>query len=125
MKTEEYFKEASRTCPSLGTEVLGGRDINTIDNIHMVLGMQTEVAELSDVFKKHLAYNKPIDWVNVEEEVADAMWYIANFCRINNINFEKILQNNIDKLRKRFPDKFSEEQAINRNVDVERIELEK
>jgi NTP pyrophosphatase (non-canonical NTP hydrolase) len=125
MKTEEYFNEASRTCPSLGTEVLGGRDINTIDNIHMVLGMQTEVAELSDVFKKHLAYNKPIDWVNVEEEVADAMWYIANFCRINNINFEKILQNNIDKLRKRFPDKFSEEQAINRNVDVERIELEK
>lgn len=125
MKTEEYFKEAARTCPSLGTEVLGGRNINTIDNIHMVLGMQTEVAELSDVFKKHLAYNKPIDWVNVEEEIADAMWYIANFCRINNINFEKILQNNIDKLRRRFPDKFSEEQAINRDVNAERIELEK
>ena len=115
MKLEEYIVEASRTCPSLGTEVLGGRDLKTIDNIHMVLGMQTEVAELSDVFKKHLAYNKPIDWVNVEEEVADAMWYIVNFCRINNI----------DKLRKRFPDKFTEEAAINRDTTAERAELEK
>lgn len=125
MKIEEYIIQASRTCPSLETEVLYGRESKTLDNIHMVLGMQTEVAELSDVFKKHLAYNKPIDWVNVEEEVADAMWYIVNFCRINNIDLDRILQNNIDKLRKRFPDKFTEEAAINRDTTAERVELEK
>lgn len=124
MELKQYILEASRTCPDLGYN-LDNRSPNTINNIHMVLGMQTEVAELSDVFKKHLAYNKPIDWINVEEEVADTMWYIVNFCRINNIDLEKILQNNIDKLRKRFPDKFTEEAAINRNTDIERIELEK
>jgi NTP pyrophosphatase (non-canonical NTP hydrolase) len=125
MNLQQYQNDASRTCPSLGTEVLGGRELKTTDNIHMVLGMQTETAELSDVFKKHLAYNKPIDWVNAKEEIGDLMWYISNFCRINNINLEEIMQTNIEKLKIRFPDKFSQENAINRNLEKERVELEK
>ncbi|MDO7847655.1 MazG nucleotide pyrophosphohydrolase domain-containing protein [Hymenobacter sp. M29] len=91
----------------------------------MTTGMVTEVGELVDVFKKNLAYGKPIDWVNVEEEVADVMWYLVNFCRINHINLEKALYNNIQKLKVRFPDKFTGEAAINRDTTKERVELEK
>ena len=123
MNLQDYKEECSRTCPSLGYTI-SDRQNNTIDNIHMVLGMQTEVAELSDVFKKHLAYNKPIDWINVEEEIGDAFWYIVNFCRINNLSIENILQKNIDKLKNRFPEKFTEEAAINRNTQEERKILE-
>ena len=39
-------------------------------------------------------------------------------------NIEQALQNNIDKLRVRYPDKFSEELAINRNLEMERKELD-
>jgi len=91
----------------------------------MALGMQTEAAEISDVFKKKLAYNKDIDWVNVKEEIGDLMWYIMNLCTFNNFDLEEILQTNIDKLRVRFPEKFTEENALNRNLEQERKTLEK
>ena len=82
-------------------------------------------AEISDVFKKKLAYNKDIDWVNVKEEIGDLMWYISNFCNLNNWDLREILNTNIQKLKIRFPEKFEENQAINRNLEQERKTLEK
>lgn len=117
MTLQEYKIEAKRTCPSL--------DKNSDDIIHMSLGMQTECAEIADVFKKKLAYNKDIDWVNVKEEVGDLMWYIVNLCTFNEWNLEDILDTNIAKLRVRFPDKFTTENAITRNLEAEREQLEK
>jgi len=116
MTLKEYKIESKRTCPNLNT--------NAENLLHMALGMQTEAAEISDVFKKKLAYNKDIDWVNVKEEIGDLMWYIMNLCTFNNFDLEEILQTNIDKLRVRFPEKFTEENAINRNLEEERKQLE-
>jgi NTP pyrophosphatase (non-canonical NTP hydrolase) len=117
MQINEYCKNAKRTLADL--------KYKEKDNLHMILGMLTEVGELADIFKKDLAYNKKIDWINAKEELGDLMWYVANFCNINNINLEEILQTNIDKLRTRYPEKFTEENAINRNLEAERIILEK
>jgi len=116
MKWSDYQKEAFRTNANIGNE--------SLDNYHMIFGMFTEVAELADVFKKNMAYGKDIDWVNVKEELFDLMWYVAGFCEFNRIDFEKGLQNNIDKLRARYPEKFTQEKAVNRNLDVERKILE-
>ena len=121
MTLEQFTTASTRTFPTL---VPGDPD-NHLDNLHMVLGMVTETAELADVFKKDLAYGKPIDWVNVGEEVGDLMFYIVNFCRINNIDLENELQKNVNKLLVRFPIEFTGEQAINRDVAAERVELEK
>lgn len=116
MNITEYKKQAMRTCAPLD---------NTDNNIHMILGMVTEVGELADVFKKELAYGKDVDWVNVKEELGDLMWYIINFCTINNINLEDVLDTNIEKLKARYPDKFTREYAITRNLQNERTILEK
>jgi NTP pyrophosphatase (non-canonical NTP hydrolase) len=77
-----------------------------------------------DAFKKSVFYKKPLDKVNVGEEIADIMWYVSNLCRLLNLNFEKLLQNNIDKLKVRFPEKFNEHKALNRDLDSERRTLE-
>lgn len=95
-----------------------------LDNIHMAMGMSTEAGELLDVFKKELAYGKEPDWINVEEEIGDEMWYIAGLCTINNLNFDKILEKNVQKLRVRYPELFTEEDANNRKLDIERNILE-
>ncbi len=116
MEWKEYQEEAFRTNANLGNRQL--------DNLHMVLGMLTEVGELADVFKKNLAYGKEIDWVNVKEEIFDTMWYVAGFCEFNNIDFEKGLENNIEKLKARYPEKFTQESALNRNLNAEREILE-
>lgn len=98
---------------------------NPLSNqLHMVLGMVTESGELADVFKKNLAYGKDIDWVNVEEEIGDLLWYIFAFCSIANLDSEKILERNLAKLRIRYPDKFTKKRAIKRNLKKERETLE-
>jgi NTP pyrophosphatase (non-canonical NTP hydrolase) len=95
-----------------------------MDDLHMVLGMQTEAAEIADVYKKTIAYKKPLDFVNIKEEVGDLMWYVANLCNMNGWDLREILDTNIAKLEARYPEKFTEEQAINRDLDNERQILE-
>lgn len=117
MDVYEYVKNASRTRSNL--------DDQTLDILHMLLGMQTEVGELADPFKKNMAYKKKIDYVNVKEEIGDLMWYVANLCDILDFNLEEIMITNIEKLKTRFPEKYSHEKATSRNLDKEREILEK
>jgi len=116
MNLKKYAQEAKRTNAKLPSKKM--------DNLHMVLGMVTEVAELANIFKTNMAYGKKIDWINVQEEIGDAMFYLINFCNINNFDLENILQNNIDKLKSRYPDKFTEQHALNRDLKKERKILE-
>lgn len=191
----EYQQLASRTCPDLGS------DIENL--IHMNLGITTEIGEFLDCIKKNIAYNKPLDLVNMGEELADICWYVANKARlfffrtwedmeateehnfgavrkeyeelfrpmfqqyqINHraiysllaltpdaedyqvgytkaefggikdmsvifeiaeffgIDMWQALTNNIQKLMVRYPDKFTNEAALNRDLDAERKVLE-
>ena len=116
MKIKDYCTWTGQTCAKL--------DHIDDDNLHMVLGIITEAGELADVFKKYLAYKKEIDWVNTKEEIGDLMFYIGSFCRINNLDLEEILQINHDKLMSRYEDGFTEEKALNRNLEKERSILE-
>jgi NTP pyrophosphatase (non-canonical NTP hydrolase) len=115
MDIKEYSEKASRTLAST---------LPYLNNLHMILGMVTETGELADIFKKDLAYGKSIDWVNAQEEIGDLMWYIANFCNMNNFDLEAIMENNIKKLQTRYPEKFTQQDAINRNLSAERKVLE-
>jgi NTP pyrophosphatase (non-canonical NTP hydrolase) len=112
MNFQEYQKGAFRTLAVLKNKFT--------DDLHMVLGIVTEAGELADAYKKYLAYGKELDYVNVQEELGDLMWYIANFCTLNNFDFEKILEINQKKLKARYPEKFTQENAENRNLIRER-----
>jgi NTP pyrophosphatase (non-canonical NTP hydrolase) len=115
MDIKTYIEEASRTDAPMEQV-----SIDRLHDYHMTFGMFTEVAELADVFKKNLAYKKPIDWINVQEELGDLMWYVANFCKSHDFDLEEILETNISKLMVRYPEKFTEEKANNRNLEDER-----
>jgi NTP pyrophosphatase (non-canonical NTP hydrolase) len=118
MTIKQYQQSTNRTNAPLGAIY------NHMTELHMLMGMMTEVGELVDVYKKNLAYSKPIDLVNVKEEIGDLMWYISEFCNHNGFDLEQILQLNIDKLKSRFPEKFDAFQAINRDLGSERDILE-
>ena len=127
MKDKQYIENALKT-ESLDFTAINGRlnDEKTVRGLHSALGMVTEAAEFADVFKKHLFYGKEIDWVNLEEEVGDLFWYIAIMVDVFGKDvFDTILQKNIDKLAKRYPNqKFTSESAINRDLEAERNILE-
>jgi len=119
LELTEYQTKAIRTRAPLVDQY------KYMDTLHMLLGLTTEIGELSDPFKKHLAYGKEIDWVNVKEELADIMWYVVNFCDLHNINLKEEMGINIKKLEARFPEKFyTSNGAINRDLDTERKILE-
>ena len=123
MNANDYVREAKRTDVTNYTiqEVrMGG----VIEAMHALMGIVTEAGELMDVYKKNVMYGKPIDIPNVKEEVGDIMWYIALLCHTYEFNLEDILQMNIDKLRARYPEKFTEDKALNRDLDTERKILE-
>ncbi len=120
MDYKDYQSQSERTCPKLKDNLREGLS----DELHMVIGISTEAGELLDAYKKHFAYGKDLDVVNVGEEIADIMWYISNLCRIKGIDLEEMMQRNIDKLKARYPEKFNQDKALNRNLDVERNILE-
>ena len=91
MNSKEYQENAKKTMAKL--------PIRDWDEIHMVLGMLTEAGELADAYKKYIAYIKPIDYVNVKEELGDLLWYIANMCNIFKWDLEDIFELNIEKLK--------------------------
>jgi len=96
----------------------------TTDLVHIGFGLSGEVGEFVDSIKKHLFYGKDLDRVNLIEELGDIAWFWAYACRVLEVDPEKVLQINIDKLKLRYPEKFSEEKALNRNLFVERELLE-
>jgi hypothetical protein len=81
------------------------------------------VSVLQDYIKKNVAYNREINRLKEFDVLTGLLFNISKM--YGNINVEQSLENNINKLKIRFPDKFSEENAINRNLEKERQELEK
>lgn len=95
------------------------------DLLHGAAGVTTEAGELMDIFKRFRFYGKPVDWVHVKEEAGDVLWYLALVCEAAGISLEEAAKANIEKLRVRYPEKFSAESALNRNLDAERKTLER
>lgn len=95
-----------------------------IDAVHAILGIATEAGELMEALNIGLFGNDLFDTVNAAEELGDVFWYAAILANAAGSSFEEIQAKNIAKLRARFPDKFTEYDANNRNLGAERAILE-
>jgi NTP pyrophosphatase (non-canonical NTP hydrolase) len=93
------------------------------DLIHGVLGMVTESIELLEALDKALR-GDGLDTVNISEELGDIFWYMALMSRALGVSFEQIQEANINKLKARYPEKFSQEKALSRDLETERGVLE-
>lgn len=122
--SEQYLEDSARTCAGDYDKIRERLNNDTIDLLHAGLGMCTEVGEFVDVIKKHLFYGKEIDTVNLKEELGDKLWYIAVALRKLETTFNEVMKTNIDKLKLRYPEKFTEDKAVNRNIKIERELLE-
>jgi NTP pyrophosphatase (non-canonical NTP hydrolase) len=104
--------------------------ISRLDNekalrlLHASMGLVTEAAEIMDALKKYIFYGKPVDVVNIKEELGDSFWYKAIAVDELGTSFDEIWDMVIAKLKSRYGDKFNEEGALNRNLEVERNILE-
>lgn len=103
MNFEQYQDAAKRT--------LKRGESQQFDLNHMALGVAGEAGELVDCIKKHTVYGKKMDFDNLAEEIGDALWYLANICNIMTWSLEDMARENISKLQKRYPEKYTDELA--------------
>lgn len=92
--------------------------------VHASMGFVTEAAEFQDALKKTLFYGKPLDVVNLKEEIGDMLWYMAIAMDALNTDFDEEQDRVIRKLKARYPSKFEESLAENRDLISERKILE-
>lgn len=90
---------------------------------HALIGIATESTELMEALASVFA-GGDLDSVNILEEFGDLDWYEAIGIDALGGSFGQVLDTNNGKLRKRFPEKFTSERAINRDTDEERKLLE-
>ena len=98
------------------------------DKIHLVhacLGLISEAGEVLEEVIKSTLENRQLDLTNLHEEGGDFLWYIALYLRTLGTDFETVAAGNTAKLLARYPEKFTSEAALNRDLENEREVLEK
>jgi NTP pyrophosphatase (non-canonical NTP hydrolase) len=95
--------------------------------IHSILGIAGESGELVELLLEGL-YSDEFDTVNLFEELGDIFWFLHIPYKLaedpDSNKYQNTLRANLLKLDKRYKKKFSNEQAINRDLDQERKVLE-
>jgi len=80
--------------------------------INSVMGLCGESGEAIDIVKKWLAQGHELDREHLAKELGDIAWYLAEAATALDLPLEAVLQANIDKLKKRYPNGFETEKSI-------------
>lgn len=125
MQAKDYIEHAITTdLPDYEPMMKRLQNLRTLRLLHAAMGLCTEAGEFMDMIKKHILYGKDIDITNLVEELGDSNWYEALALDEVNVPFEIVFDTNIRKLKLRYPNKFTEKEALNRNLEAERKLLE-
>lgn len=95
---------------------------------HAVTGLGTETGELLTEMKKTVFYgirDGKIDVEKVKDESCDLLHYFIMLTNVLGITFDELIELNIVKLKKRFPNGYSKESWLNRDKDAERETMRK
>jgi NTP pyrophosphatase (non-canonical NTP hydrolase) len=78
------------------------------------LGLNGEAGDVASCIKKTFVHNKDVK-EGIKENLGDMLWYSAMICNFFKWNLQEILDENIQKLKDRFPDGFNYD-AVNREM---------
>lgn len=106
MRFDEYQELAGRTSPA---------DRPALEKLtNGALGLGGEAGEVVELVKKHRYHGHELDPDLVAKELGDVLWYVAEICRATGLSMGDVAQRNVDKLRARYPEGFSENRSRDR-----------
>ena len=82
--------------------------------INGVMGLCGESGEVIDLVKKHLHQGHPLDKEKLIKELGDIAWYLAEVAYVLDTDLDTVLEQNIAKIKARYPDGFDIEKSIHR-----------
>lgn len=72
------------------------------------MGLAGEAGEVCDYLKKVVFHGHQLYPAKVSEELGDVLWYLANVAEAAGLSLGDIAEQNIAKLRKRYPNGFEQ-----------------
>lgn len=104
MNGNDYQKLAMRTCS------IEAKD----DKLrHAVFGLTSEAGEVSGIMQK-VYQGHDFDKSHMIIELGDCLWMIAEACSALDIGMNTVMELNINKLKKRYPNGFEAEKSLHR-----------
>lgn len=91
----------------------------------LVDSITVNVGEIMDLLKKSIFYGKSLDQDQMKEKLKSMVSEINSSLKLYDITLEQAMERNIEKLRARYGEKFTEAAALERNLLKEREILEK
>ena len=85
--------------------------------INSVMGLCGEAGEAIDIVKKWLAQGHDLDKEHLAKELGDIAWYLAEAATALDLSLDEILESNIEKLKKRYPDGFKTKDSLARSSE--------
>ena len=82
--------------------------------INGALGLNGEAGEIADTIKKWQFQGHALNPDEVMKEVGDVLWYCALMATALNFKLSEVMEANIEKLKKRYPNGFDDERSVNR-----------
>lgn len=114
MDNKQYTEECRRTEARSDWETISNFEKKDLRLLHTLMGIATEAGEALDIMKKGIFYNRGLDREHLLKELGDVLWYVAMAADIVGSDLSEVMQMNVDKLRKRYPEKFTTDLANNR-----------
>lgn len=106
MTGTEYQKLAMRTNKPEATQ--------KENLINGCLGLAGEAGEVCDIVKKYMFQGHNLETQKIVDELSDVLWYVALTAQGIGCDLDSIMEHNINKLKKRYPNGFEAERSINR-----------
>ena len=106
LTANDYQRMAMRTAGEYDT------DYDQLRNA--AYGLNGEAGEVIDLLKKHEFQGHDLPDEKLIDECGDVLWYCALLADALGFTLEEVMNRNIDKLRKRYPDGFDKARSINR-----------
>jgi len=82
------------------------------------LGLAGEAGDVAGCIKKTFFHGND-QRVGIRENIGDTMWYLAMICNFFGWDLEEVLAENIEKLKNRYPQGFTEKNASRSGTRVD------
>ena len=79
-----------------------------------VLGLAGEAGECADLMKKHYFQDGRLFVDDLENELGDVLWYVAETAAALGLTLEEVAVRNVEKLKKWYPTGFEAERSLHR-----------
>lgn len=107
----EYQALANRTLIQRPDFDISDRDIMLVWN---AIGLAGEAGEVAEHIKKGVFHQHGVNTEQLAKELGDVLWYVAALCTKAGLNMSDIMEANIDKLMRRYPNGYTSADSIAR-----------